>query len=482
MISRHLPPRRAWFLEIAMILVALATHAVAAPSRVTTWNMEPSAAVGATGWSPSFQQSLIAEAAASLGDLKPDVILLQQVANWDSCNQLVKALLPQEYNVAVCSSFRDASTGGVSRQQVAILSKSKPYLSWPGSWESGVGAAGLQGGFAFAAIRVAGRNIGFFSVQFGDSISARSEDARNKREEASRQLLRQIASLGNWATNRLESFLVGGDFNTTQDDPFFRSERTLPSLEGFGFANAFAGIPLEQRVTLAANSRRPDATVDYIFSKGARQIGRPLITRTALAEHCAVTCQLDFSLQPLARPEMASSSRPGSPGAPKTSAGNGRTSWMPSTIVVGLVLVALALWTIRLRISRRDPANWRHSLPKNATSLSLPNAATVVVPPDDRHRAVAELTRWAKQKVVQRLVSDRTQLLATQQAAALKVLEVDERLSSLEREVQKRRDEYERRIDQLLKELSTAREENRELIQAQIDLVKDEMEHYRLKT
>ena len=67
-------------------------------------------------------------------------------------------------------------------------------------------------------------------------------------------------------------------------------------------------------------------------------------------------------------------------------------------------------------------------------------------------------------------------LLATQQAAALKLLEVDERLSKLERQIQQRRGEYERRIDELLTGLATAREENRELIEARIALLKDQME------
>jgi hypothetical protein len=46
----------------------------------------------------------------------------------------------------------------------------------------------------------------------------------------------------------------------------------------------------------------------------------------------------------------------------------------------------------------------------------------------------------------------------------------------LERQIQERRIEYERRIDELLTELATAREENRELIEARIALLKDQME------
>jgi hypothetical protein len=78
------------------------------------------------------------------------------------------------------------------------------------------------------------------------------------------------------------------------------------------------------------------------------------------------------------------------------------------------------------------------------------------------------------------LVSDRAQLLATQQAAALKLLTVDKRLARIERQIQQINQEYEHRIDALLKELVTAKEENRELIRAKIALVREEMEKARL--
>ena len=80
-----------------------------------------------------------------------------------------------------------------------------------------------------------------------------------------------------------------------------------------------------------------------------------------------------------------------------------------------------------------------------------------------------------------RLASDRAQLLETQRVAALKMLAVDERLAKVETELQQRYRVYERRIDELLKELAVAKEENRELIRAKIALVKAEMEKERAR-
>ncbi len=91
------------------------------------------------------------------------------------------------------------------------------------------------------------------------------------------------------------------------------------------------------------------------------------------------------------------------------------------------------------------------------------------------------LSRWLKEKLVRKLVSDRAQLMEVQRVAALKMLAVDERLSKIELQIQQRNQDYEQRIDELMKELAVAKEENRELIQAKITLVKAEMERERMK-
>jgi hypothetical protein len=58
---------------------------------------------------------------------------------------------------------------------------------------------------------------------------------------------------------------------------------------------------------------------------------------------------------------------------------------------------------------------------------------------------------------------------------------VDQRLAKIEHQIQQINGEYEQRIDDLLRELIAAKEENRELIRAKIALVKVEMEKARLR-
>ncbi len=92
-----------------------------------------------------------------------------------------------------------------------------------------------------------------------------------------------------------------------------------------------------------------------------------------------------------------------------------------------------------------------------------------------------KLSGWLKQKFVRKLVSDRAQLLETQQDAAAQAMKVDERLARIENQIQQQTVSYERRIDELTLELAAAREENRELIRARIAQVKLEMETVRAR-
>jgi hypothetical protein len=98
-----------------------------------------------------------------------------------------------------------------------------------------------------------------------------------------------------------------------------------------------------------------------------------------------------------------------------------------------------------------------------------------------RSSLLALWSQWLKEKLVRRLITDRAELLKTQQAATLKVLAVDERLARIEMQLQNQNRAYERRIEELTRELEAAKEGNRELIRAQIAQVKAEMDAARTR-
>jgi endonuclease/exonuclease/phosphatase family metal-dependent hydrolase len=475
---------------------------------------------GANSWTPKVQQGQLQEAADALKKLNPDVIVLQQVTDWKTCTALAQALEPEKYQVVICSGFRDARTKKLGRQQVAILSRSKAYISWTEAWQTNGATEALPGGFAFAAIHIGDKNAGIFSLQLSDDSAAdsRSTEQQAARERSVRQLIRKLTALQNWTTNRLDTLVVAGDFNTTPDDEQLAYEKTLPLLTGFGFENALANLPLEQRVTLPGSGGQPDATVDYIFTRGAGRVTTPQIVQTALSAHCAVTCDLELGAVPVARAPVPVAKV----AVPETNKVAAAPVVVSAPIVTNAPVIAPPLAVVKTEPGVRPQMIWsvvgflagcavllvvmRWRSHRSRGQLALPNTPPFVhiaidtgtqtqsqtqlfplplrgqpLPEAVRAGVAAQLTRWFKQKFVQRLVADRAELLATQETAALKMLAVDERLAKIERRIEQRNREYEQRIDDLLKELANAHEENRELIRAKIALVKAEMEKERVK-
>jgi hypothetical protein len=107
-----------------LILALVAFFAAAAVSygdslRVTTWNMQWFPSGTSRRLAPDDESKRIAEAAAVLKAINPDVALLQEVRDWDTCEKLTQRLQPSKYYVAVCSAFRDSVGGQIGWQQEA---------------------------------------------------------------------------------------------------------------------------------------------------------------------------------------------------------------------------------------------------------------------------------------------------------------------------------------------------------------------------
>lgn len=513
-----------------MLLLAFSAHA--APVRVMSWDLQPGVMARTNDSAEAIQTNLIQQAAENIKKANPDVVLLQQVANWEACNQLVQALKPDNnYTIAVCSAFRDPGTGTTSKGQAAILSKSKAYLSWSQSWQSNAQSSAAPGGFAFAAIKLDGKNVGFFSVQMSDGQSvglteSLSTNQQKSRELAAGQLLKEIAAVRNWTTNRLRGQVVAGDFNTSVDDGRFAREKTLPRIRQSGLQNILTNLPPEKRVTLPGAGGKPDSTVDYIFTRNVGTIANVEIVESTLTEHFPVAYEM--GLEPLnPKPATAPQVAQVAANAPAHLATNetkvastpavavvktpplpdNTQIWKISALVMGVVLLLIAAGWMGRRSGHVEAKRLLLAAKvEDAKTLSAPSAGRIVVAPIEETQPIvhieiegatqtqgraaqgqrlpaemragltAQLAAWLKSKFVRRLVADRAKLLEVQQVAALKVMAVDERLTKIEHQIAQRNRDYEQRIDALLRELAVAREENRELIRAKIAALKAEME------
>jgi endonuclease/exonuclease/phosphatase family metal-dependent hydrolase len=286
---------RAVFALLAAFVVgsALGNSTEQTKVRITTWNLEWFPNGSPHDATPEIQAQRIAAAAEVLRPIDPDIILLQEVRDYDACARLGEAIAPGTYHVAICSAFREPFQSGLGKQQVAILSKYQAQAAWAEPWKSMNGVDPPRG-FAFAWFRIGNQEIGVYSVHLKSNLiihgNREAETAKNiqKREIAIAQLLTHVHDVVSTTMPSIKGIVIGGDFNTNHDQAMFAAERTLNSLADAGYQNGFEGLALSERVTHPGTHGFPDATFDCLFAKGL-SAPQPSITRTTASDHWPVT-------------------------------------------------------------------------------------------------------------------------------------------------------------------------------------------------
>src|SRR3954452_14884674 len=120
------------FLAVIALILAFVSDASSlgdgAVIRITSWNLEWFPNGSAREATPEKQAQRIQAAADVLKKLNPDILLLQEVRDYDACALLGDAIQPGTYTVVICSSFKGA------RQQEAILAKIPAQAAWSEPW------------------------------------------------------------------------------------------------------------------------------------------------------------------------------------------------------------------------------------------------------------------------------------------------------------------------------------------------------------
>src|SRR6478672_1233502 len=238
----------------AIVVAAILADDVGAGStagdiRCTTWNLEWFPNGSAHDASLEEQDRRTTAAANVLKPLHPDILLLQEVRDYDACSRLGNAIESGAYHVEICSAFKEPFQSGLGRQQVAILSRFQAQAAWSEQWKSVEGIDPPRG-FAFAWFKIRDADIGVYSVHLKSNLITRgnkeAEAAKNirKREVAIDQLMMHARDFLGTKIPAVNRFIVGGDFNTNQDQPMFAMEKTLNLLGNQRFQNSFAGLPL----------------------------------------------------------------------------------------------------------------------------------------------------------------------------------------------------------------------------------------------
>jgi endonuclease/exonuclease/phosphatase family metal-dependent hydrolase len=215
----------------AFLALSITGYSDAQTVRCTTWNLQWFPNGSANEASATQQEQRIKEAADVLRPINPDIVLLQEVRDYDACARLGEAIAPGAYHVAICSAFREPFHSGLGKQQVAILSKYQAQAAWAEPWKSMNGIDPPRG-FAFAWFKVGNDEIGVYSVHLKSNLithgNREAETAKNihKREVAIAQLLMHVRDVIGIKMSAIKSIVIGGDFNTNHDQSMFSAEKT----------------------------------------------------------------------------------------------------------------------------------------------------------------------------------------------------------------------------------------------------------------
>jgi hypothetical protein len=103
-VNRALPALAAFF----VVASTLGQSPEPAKIRTTTWNLEWFPNGSAHDATQEKQAQRIEAAADVLKKLQPDILLLQEMRDYDACVRLGEAIQPGAYQVAICSAFKGA--------------------------------------------------------------------------------------------------------------------------------------------------------------------------------------------------------------------------------------------------------------------------------------------------------------------------------------------------------------------------------------
>lgn len=164
-------------------------------------------------------------------------------------------------------------------------------------------------------------------------------------------------------------------------------------------------------------------------------------------------------------------------------ANESKAVWWIAGALVALV-VLLAWLVLMLRRSGLGSAKLLSSGPTHAAlsageSITPPGIAAAQTDKELKERALADLTDFAKQSLVQGLYSQRAALLATHQQVQQELAELETRVVALR--LPERIQAYEKRITELEGELETRSDEVRELTLATLHVLRQKLEEEKLK-
>ena len=273
---------------------------------VTTWNMK---------WFPSgladlrneeaAEKATIAKAGRLLSRVYREqtrksgadlIVLAQEVRDAGTMSDYARATGVPGLKVVSVSNFKDGDVP--IWQQLAILSTLPVLDAGFATWAKGIGVS-IPRGFAYALLDGGEAGpIACFSLHLKSNLNRSGSDVegqRNiyKREAAAARVLSVVRKMRDAFPDRELRVVVGGDFNTNDEDLEYVSEATLRSFYGAHFRSCFRDLRRDQKVTRPGTNGFPDATFDYILYRGfERIVSRKIYPGEPLSDHNLVALRL----------------------------------------------------------------------------------------------------------------------------------------------------------------------------------------------
>ena len=273
---------------------------------VTTWNMKwfPSGLVDLRN-SEKAENAIIANAGRILSHAVHDqtrksgadmIVLAQEVRDVVAMSNYVHAAGIKDLKVVSVSHFKDGDVP--IWQQVAILSTLPVLDAGYATWAKGIGVS-IPRGFAYALLDGGKAGpIACFSLHLKSNMNRSGsavEGQKNiyKREAAAAQVLAVVRKMRDGLPGKELRVVVGGDFNTNDDDLEYVSEATLRAFYGAHFRSCFRDLKKSQKITHPGTNGFPDATFDYILYRGfERIVSRKIYPGAPVSDHNLVALRL----------------------------------------------------------------------------------------------------------------------------------------------------------------------------------------------
>ncbi len=273
---------------------------------VTTWNMKwfPSGLVDLRN-SEEAENAIVANAGRILSHAVHDqtrksgadmIVLAQEVRDVVAMSNYVHAVGIKDLKVVSVSHFKDGDIP--IWQQVAILSTLPVLDAGYATWAKGIGVS-IPRGFAYALLDGGKAGpIACFSLHLKSNMNRSGsavEGQKNiyKREAAAAQVLAVVRKMRDGLPGKELRVVVGGDFNTNDDDLEYVSEATLRAFYGAHFRSCFRDLKKSQKITHPGSNGFPDATFDYILYRGfERIVSRRIYPGAPVSDHNLVALRL----------------------------------------------------------------------------------------------------------------------------------------------------------------------------------------------